>query len=418
MAEIRISKIISPAFFDVHRAVKADQYPHYCLKGGRGSCKSSFVAIEMILGIMRNPGTHGMAIRKVGNTLASSVYTRLKWAITMLGVGEYWKIYKSPLELVYKPTKQRIMFWGSDGPDDSDKLKSITLESGYFKYIWLEEFSEFGSEEDIRKILQSLVRGGDKFAVLYSYNPPKSVNNWTNAWAMEDRPGRMVHHSTWETVAREWLGEQFCLDAEDLRNRKPLAYRHEYLGEAVGTGGAVFDNIEIRIITDEEIAQFDRQRHGLDFGFACDPDAFGSSQYHSGVLKIFQEGWWYGLKIEQLGTNVKSLNPRNETVHADSEDPRSITDLQSQGINAIGATKGPGSVERGLKWLQRLDKIVIDDKRCPNHAREFLGYEYKQDRYGNFRSDYPDENNHSIDETRYANEELIGMSVVPRCRQV
>jgi len=420
MSDVNLSEIIAPSFYPVHCAVKKNQYTHYVMKGGRGSTKSSFAAIEMILGIMKNPGTHGIAIRRVGNTLKDSVYARLKWAISKLGMSRYWKVYKSPLELIYKPTGQRIMFWGSDGSDDADKLKSITLEEGYFKYIWLEEFSEFYGEEEVRKILQSLMRGGERFTVLYTYNPPKSVNNWVNAWARNvlQRSDTLVHHSDYQAVPREWLGEPFYIEAERLKESKPLSYRHEYLGEETGTGGQVFDNIEIRTIADAEIENFDRTRRGLDFGFACDPDCYGASYYSGGRLYIFFELWKHGLLINQLGDLIKAENVRNECVRADSEDPRSIADLRDQGVNVIQAKKGPGSVERGMKWLQRLEKIIIDDRRCPNTAREFLGYEYPQDRNGNFRSDYPDKDNHSIDRERYTNEELIGLSTVPRCRQV
>jgi len=398
---------------------------HYILKGGRLGCKSAFVALTLItlLGAIDEndnpyePNHHAVAIRRYGVHLAGSVYNRLLWAISILGVDDEWIKHKSPLELIHKVTRNKIIFVGGDEPE---RLKSITASTGYFKYLWFEELSEFECEENIRNILQSLMRGGNKFAVFYSYNPPRSCNSWVNAWARNEagRSDTLVHHSTYRTVPVEWIGEPAVQEAERLRESKPIAYRHEYLGEETGTGGSIFDNIEIRVILDEEIAKFDRVRQGLDFGFACDPDCYGASYHHKGTLYIFREGWWHGLKIEQLGKKIKELNPENGCITADSEDPRSITDLQGQGINVIGAKKGPGSVERGTKWLQRLDKIIIDDKRCPNTAREFLGYEYKQDRYGNFRSDYPDENNHSIDETRYANEELIGLSAAPRCRQV
>ena len=58
-----------------------------------------------------------------------------------------------------------------------------------------------------------------------------------------------------------------------------------------------------------------------------------------------------------------------------------------------------------MKFLHDLETIIIDNKRCPNTAREFLGYEYEQDKEGNFKSCYPDKNNHSIDAVRYALED-------------
>ncbi len=56
-----------------------------------------------------------------------------------------------------------------------------------------------------------------------------------------------------------------------------LAYRNEYLGEPTGTGGAVFTNITLRKITDEEILHFDNIADGIDFGYAVDPACYGQN---------------------------------------------------------------------------------------------------------------------------------------------
>ncbi|KEH88623.1 hypothetical protein Z966_00400 [Clostridium novyi A str. NCTC 538] len=71
----------------------------------------------------------------------------------------------------------------------------------------------------------------------------------------------------------------------------------------------------------------------------------------------------------------------------------------------IGAKKGPDSVEHGVKFLQDLEEIIIDKERCPNTAREFLGYELEKDKEGNFKAEFPDKNNHSIDSIRYSLED-------------
>ena len=98
--------------------------------------------------------------------------------------------------------------------------------------------------EQIRSLLQSLLRGGSKYWVFYSYNPPKSRDNWVNLEVLHDEPDKIVNHSSYLTVPREWLGEQFILEAEKLKNKNYDRYRHEYLGEVTGNGGNVFDNVE------------------------------------------------------------------------------------------------------------------------------------------------------------------------------
>src|SRR5699024_9549859 len=130
------SGLIAPSFFDVHQAIRNKEYTHYWLAGGRASTKSSFISIEIPLGMMKDPNANAVVLRKVSNTLKDSVFNQLIWALDKLGVSEYWQVNKSPLELIYKPFGNRILFRGSDDPQ---KLKSTKFVKGYCRYIWYEE---------------------------------------------------------------------------------------------------------------------------------------------------------------------------------------------------------------------------------------------------------------------------------------
>lgn len=403
--DIRISKLIAPSFFDLHKWIKEEKYTHYWLAGGRASTKSSFISIEIPLIMMKDPNANAVILRKVSNTIKDSVYNQIIWSLDKLGVSQFWQVNKSPLELTYIPFGNRILFRGSDDPQ---KLKSTKFAKGYCKIIWYEEATEFFGMEEIRNINQTLMRGGDKFIVFYSYNPPKSINNWVNAEALEVRPDKLLHKSTYLTVPREWLGEPFYIEAEHLKKVNELAYRNEYLGEATGTGGAVFDNLTIREITDDEIKRFDKIYDGLDFGYAVDPACYVQTYFDKTRkrLYIFSEVYGVGLSNERLWEKIKEKKISRATITADSAEPKSIDKLNSLGSMYVrGAKKGPDSVEYGIRWLQDLEEIIIDNVRCPNCAREFSMYEYERDKYGVFKSQYPDLNNHSIDATRYAIEE-------------
>lgn len=181
MKKIRLSELIAPSFYDLHTDIKNNRFTEYMIKGGRGSTKSSFVSIQIILGMMRDAAegniTNAVAIRKVKDTLKDSVFEQLAWAIEKLGVDHLWHIPQSKLEITYLPTGQKILFRGADKPK---KIKSTKVSKGYIKYIWYEELDEFFGPEEIRIINQSLMRGGDKFAVFYTYNPPKSSRSWVN----------------------------------------------------------------------------------------------------------------------------------------------------------------------------------------------------------------------------------------------
>jgi phage terminase large subunit len=409
--EVRISlkDIIAPSFYDLHWDIIDGKHTYYKLDGGRGSTKSSFVSVEIVLGMMddakQGKHTNAVAFRRYKDNLHDSVYEQLLWAIDKLGVSDLWRETLSPLKLTYIPTGQVILFRGAD---KVKKSKSIKVSKGYIKYLWFEELDEFEGSEKIRSVQQSVVRGGEKFTVFYSYNPPKSQRNWVNDPVEWDRPDTIQHHSDYRSVPREWLGEQFITDAEHLKAVKPEAYRHEYLGEVTGTGAEVFTNLTNRRITDAEIKTFDRIRRGLDWGYASDPFHYTVCHYDKTRkrLYIFFEIQAVHLSNRKAAEMVKKENKYNKEVVCDSAEPKSIADVRSYGLRVRGAKKGPDSVDHGVKWLsEEIEEIIIDAERCPNTWREFYGYELERDANGNLKADYPDKDNHSIDAVRYALED-------------
>ncbi len=401
---MRLDKLIAPSFYSVHHDLKRGRHTHYWLKGGRGSTKSTFASVEIIIGMMKDADANAAAIRKVKDNLRDSVYSQLLWAIDMLGVAHLWQEKLSPMELVYLPTGQRILFRGADKPQ---KLKSTKVKKGYIKYIWYEEVAEFVGMTEIRSINQSLMRGGSAFVIFYTYNPPQSQRNWVNKEVLTERGDRLVHHSTYLDVPAGWLGEKFIIEAEHLKRTKPDAYEHEYLGEVTGTGGEVFTNITMRRITDEEIAAFDRIKRGIDFGYAADPFAYIVCNYDSKRkrLYIFDEIYKVGLSNAKAAAMINARTKYRQGIICDSAEPKSIAELRGYGLKVKGAKKGPDSVEYGIKFLQSLEEIIIDNERCPNAAEEFYSYELEADGNDGFKDGYPDTNNHTIDAARYALED-------------
>lgn len=403
--------IIAPHFYDLLDDVLDNKHTHYWLKGGRGSTKSSFVGIviPLLMMIDSQNGIHSnaVALRKVGDTLSDSVYAQILWGIEMLGVSAYWEAKVSPLKLIYTPTGQEIRFKSANNKDDHRKIKSTKFKKGFCKYAWYEELDEFFGTPEIRSINQSLLRGGTGYEVFYSYNPPKMLSSWVNGESIIERKDRLVHSSTYLDVPPEWLGEEFFIEANTLKEQDEMAYRNEYLGEATGTGGAVFTNVILRKITDDEIKRFDNIADGIDFGFAVDPACYGQNHYDKTRkrLFIFNEIYQVNMSNRKLWEAIVKVKIGSSYITADSAEPKSIAELNSYGtLRVLGAKKGPDSVEYGIKWLQDLFEIIIDPERCPNTAREFKSYEYEKDKYGNFISKFPDMNNHTIDLTRYSRE--------------
>lgn len=408
--EIRIAGLIAPVFHPVHADLKRGGHAEYWLKGGRGSGKSSFAALEVIVGLLRCPEAHAIVYRRVAATLRDSVVSQMLWAAEALGLLPNFRLKLSPPELVFLPTGQRVLFRGGDDPG---KSKSIKPAKGYFKYLWFEEVSDFEGMDDIRSIQASALRGGGA-VTLCTYNPPRSPRHWVNAEVMAPRAGRIVHHSDYTGMPRRWLGEGFFALAEALRAANERAFRHAYLGEVTGEGGQVFDNLRVRPIARGELDGLDRLYFGLDHGFAVDPAALVAVRYDPARRRLFvtDEFVKVGASYDALAEAARRLLPPGGSITADSAEPRSNDELARRGVRVAGAVKGAGSLEHGMRWLQDLSAIVVDPARTPFAAREFSGYEYPPDRLGGYQARYPDRDNHTIDAVRYALEPVIGRRAV------
>lgn len=397
------AEVIGKAFVDINRQIKPNI--EYVFEGGRGGLKSSFVAFKIIELIKNNPQMHACITRQVAGTLKDSVYAQMKWAINELGLMEEFECKVSPLEIKYIKTGQTIYFRGLD---DETKLKSIKPEFGYIGILWKEEKDQMKGDAQERSVNQSVLRGGDESYDFSSYNPPKSKSNWVNRIKLVPNPKRVIHHSSYLEAPTEWLGQKFIDDAAHLKEINPEAYEHEYLGIPNGDGGNVFEYLEIRDITDEEISRMDRIFAGVDYGWYPDAFCYLRTYYDSAREKIYLIDELYVNKWSNSKTAdwIKKKGYDDYTMICDSAEPKSVNDFRDAGLPARGAIKGPGSIEYGFKFLQT-KTLVIDPKRTPNAYKEITEYEYDRDKEGNVISGYPDGNDHAISALRYAYEPLF-----------
>ena len=208
--EVRLKEKIPGVFWPVHQAIRRGEVTEVVAKGGRGSGKSSYLSMELVWQLLRHPDCHAVVLRKVGGTLRNSVYNQIVWAIGELGCAGYFRCTVSPMECTYLPTGQKILFFGTDDPG---KLKSLKLPFGAVGICWFEELDQFDGPEEVRNVEQTVLRGGSWTLTLKSFNPPAMARSWANRYALETRPGKLVHHSTYRDLPRAMLGERFwaCL---------------------------------------------------------------------------------------------------------------------------------------------------------------------------------------------------------------
>lgn len=420
MSRIVLSEIILDQFKPFWIASKKKKHLRYVLKGGRGSGKSFIIPMRIMLDIMEYP-VSALGVRKVQNTILKSVYANFKGAANAMGVRHLFRFVDSKLEITYKPRGNKIYFAGAD---DSDKIKSIKDADYPLAIMWIEELAEFKSEDEVTTIENSVLREELEgkianhsmrkkvylfdYSFYYSYNPPKRRQSWVNKKYESSfiDANTYVDHTTY--LGNPHLSKKFVEEAENVKKNKPLKYRWEYMGEAIGSGVVPFDNLQIEpgCITDDMVANFDNIRNGLDFGYATDPLAFVRWHYDKKKNGIYAIDEIYGVKLSnrEFAKMLHERGYQSEEIFADSAEPKSIAELKSEhNVPRIkGVKKGPDSVEYGEEWLDDLDFICIDPLRTPNTAREFENIDYQVDKDGNPKPRLEDKDNHTIDCTRYA----------------
>jgi len=415
----------APVYNRAFNDIMSDAHEHerWTFPGGRASCKSSFISLVIVLLVVIFPSLNALVIRRYSKTLRQSVFEQIVWAIEKLhlprsnGKAAGFKIPKSrtaalPIVYIRKNGHQQLIIFA--GLDDPEKLKSIKVAYGYIGILWVEEKTEV-DPTDLQNVKISALRGGERFYVFESYNPPSATRHWCNAELREDDPRRMVVQTTYLDIPREWLGEAILHDIENTKAHNLRAYQNIYLGIATGTGRTIFENVQLREITDEEIKAWDTTWQGIDWGYFPDPYAYGSMHYDAATrtLYIWDELYlWKHSNEAAFDKTAEHMEAQGMSIYedkqiADSAEPKSVADYRRWGGFTQGANKGRGSRDAGYKWLQGLNAIVIDQKRAPHAADEFTLYEYEIDkRTGEILEGFPEgQPDHFLALTRYASEQ-------------
>lgn len=408
---IDLTQCIGESFYDIHHEIKHKKYMNFLLGGGRGSLKSSTVFIELVYNMTKDAEAdkivHAVVLRKVHNTIRDSVFANIIWAINILGLNRHWKWTTSPMQFSYKGCT--ILFRSCAHAEDAQKIKSIKFEKGYCKYGVFEEVTEFDGMDEVDSIQQSIFRGGDDAICFMMYNPPPSRHNWVNKEAKIYKADTLAHMTTYLTAPKEWLGKAFIQKAEYMKEYNIKKYNHMYLGHEIGEGLEIYPTrhkneglLYVREISNEEIKGFHTIHRGIDFGFTKDASCYVECFYDEtkDILYIFNEVYGHGMTNQTLVDMIKP-HSKNTLIYADSAEPRTINELRLLGLSVVGAEKGADSKNHGIKWLQSLNMIIIDKRRCPYVTMDLETYEYEKNKYDEMILEYPKEP-HGSAATRYA----------------
>lgn len=375
------------------------------VKGSRASKKSTTTAMNMIYRIMKYPQSNVLVVRKTFRTLQDSCFAQLKWAIRRLSVEEYFDYKYSPLEIVYKPTGQKILFRGLDDPL---KVTSVTVNVGYLCFLWIEEAYEITNESDF-DMLDESIRGevpDELFKQITMTFNPWNERHWIKKRFFDAPKDPDIFTLTTNYKINEWLDKSDLKVFERMKENNPRRYQVAGLGHWGIVDGLVYENWS------EQEYNFDTVKNlqivcGLDYGYTNDPTALfvGFLDRANKKLYVWDELYQKGLSNRQISDKIKSMGYGKERITADSAEPKSNDELNYLGLRVTGAKRGADSVMNGIQWIQEL-KIIIHP-RCVNFITEIGNYSWASDKFGNKLNKPMDEFNHEMDAMRYALEKYI-----------
>ena len=372
-------------------------------KGSRGSKKSRTTALFFIYSMMKYPGANLLVVRKVYRTLKDSCFTDLKWAINRLGVQDYWSVKESPLEIIYIPTGQKILFRGLDDPL---KVTSITVETGNLCWAWIEEAYEINKEQDFNMLDES-IRGKIEEPlykqITLTFNP-WNEKHWLKKRFFDVEDENIMAKTT-NYMCNEWLDDSDKKLFEDMKKNNPRRYQVAGLGNWGIVEGLVYENWEEKEFDVNEISKRKgvKSAFGLDFGYTNDPSAFfcGLIDVANKEIYVFDEIYKNAMKNRQIAEEIIRKGYGKEKIVADSQEPKSIDELYDLGLKGIRKSrKGRDSINNGVQYIQ--DYKIIIHPRCVNFITEISNYMWDKDKFDNPVNKPVDDFNHLMDAMRYA----------------
>ena len=372
-------------------------------KGSRGSKKSKTTALFFIYSMMKYPGANLLVVRKVYRTLKDSCFTDLKWAINTLQVNDYWSVKESPLEIIYIPTGQKILFRGLDEPL---KVTSITVETGNLCWAWIEEAYEINKEQDFNMLDES-IRGTVEEPlykqITLTFNPWNELH-WLKKRFFDVEDENIMAKTT-NYMCNEWLDDSDKKLFEDMKKNNPRRYQVAGLGNWGIVEGLVYENWEEKEFDVNEISKRKgvKSAFGLDFGYTNDPSAFfcGLIDVANKEIYVFDEIYKNAMKNRQIAEEIIRKGYGKEKIVADSQEPKSIDELYDLGLKGIRKSrKGRDSINNEVQYIQ--DYKIIIHPRCVNFITEISNYMWDKDKFDNPVNKPVDDFNHLMDAMRYA----------------
>jgi phage terminase large subunit len=384
MRELRLPEVFAPLTIPKRWKIA---------RGGRGSGKSRFFATYAVTQMASRRGFRIVCVREIQNSIKDSVKQLIEDVIVEMGMEAFFAITDQEI----RGRNGALCIFRGLQNHTAASIKS--LEG--FDAAWIEEAQTI-SQSSLDILAPTIRKPGSELWA--SYNPVKETDPI-------DALARSLPPELVTIVTANWSDNPFFPDVlrADLEHDKasnPEKFQHVWGGHYQTLSEArIFRNFRVGEMTPPPRTIW---RVGVDFGFAVDPTAaLRCCLIDDRTLYIDHEVYEPNVPTEALPALIGRIPESNLwPATADSARPETIDYLRRHGLPKLrGATKGKGSVEDGISFLQGLDIVI--NPRCPNTIREFGSYAYRIDkRTAEILPEPEDANNHAIDALRYACERL------------
>lgn len=237
---------------------------------------------------------------------------------------------------------------------------------------------------------------------ILDYNPHEDF--WLQESVIKYQPAGSYLFKRSTYLDNPAVSGKIARNIEQLKESNPNLYRVLGLGLKGALEGLCFPNIEI---VDSFPRDCKRQGYGIDFGYANDPTAIYNMGLHNGNVYIDEICYETGLLNDDIVQVMYENQMTNgDTIIADSEDPKSIAEINKKGGYSIKpATKGPDSVNYGISLINQYPIKIT--KRSSSLLKEQKNYRWKVDKNNNRLNVPVDGWDHGWDACRYIGLELL-----------
>jgi phage terminase large subunit len=366
---------------------------HKALHGGRGSAKSWSVATYLPIRASQ-ARKRIVCARQFQNSIRDSSKELVEKRIRALGMSNQFTI--TDRYIIHDGTQSQFIFVGLER-----NIESIRSLEGA-DIVWIEEAKTISAKS--MEILLPTVRAAGS-ELIWTWNPVKPTDPVDKYFRHGKPPPRSIVTKVSFRDNPFFQHTEMPNEMQVLKDGNHARYMHVWEGEYdVSYETKVFTNVRVgRPVVPTDAFPY----YGLDLGFGNDPSFIVKVFAFPEKRQIYIAAENFGrYTMDQLPHMVRSVTRVDgDLVKVDSSQPGTIEFLQSRGINAQPAKKGPGSVKTGILWLQGFEIII--DPNCEGMIEESHLYSWMTDKLTNEALSTPvDAHNHGWDATRYAMEDL------------